>query len=207
MSSVDLGHVCFRDVTWLQHFPLTNDTILDYFAQSQFYDRTCNNEVLKMQARYTDNPTALLTQLYRMTGPEYALLPAVSSPPGLFVVVRQHRTSPTQVRLQQAYYVLDGTIYLAPSIYSLINCRITTSLYSLREAVEYGSHHIRYSINKQRYISDAGLKEDRSIVNPAHLRIYADAMARTMAEKQAENGPPQEKQQQLQQIYHHHHPV
>lgn len=61
-GQTELAHVCFKDVAWLQHFPLTDDSVLDYFAMSQFYERTCNNEVLKMQARFTDN-AALLDQL------------------------------------------------------------------------------------------------------------------------------------------------
>lgn len=59
---MDLAAVCFRDVAWLQHFTLSEASVLEYFSMSQFYDRTCNNEVLLMQARFTDN-TALLSHL------------------------------------------------------------------------------------------------------------------------------------------------
>lgn len=50
----NLEHVCFRDVSWLQiNGGLRAEMVLEYFSLSQFYDRTCNNEVLKMQARFT----------------------------------------------------------------------------------------------------------------------------------------------------------
>ena len=55
----ELAFVCFRDVAWLQACPLTADNVLEYFSLSQFYDRTCNNEVLKMQVSFTENTTLL----------------------------------------------------------------------------------------------------------------------------------------------------
>ena len=35
-----------------QTYPLTAATAMDYFALSPFYDRTCVNEVIKMQKRH-----------------------------------------------------------------------------------------------------------------------------------------------------------
>lgn len=70
----DLEHVCFRDVAWLQSFPLTDESVLDYFAMSPFYDRTCNNEVLRMQARYVGQPKELLSQLQYIHSPSLNLL-------------------------------------------------------------------------------------------------------------------------------------
>ena len=45
----DLSGVCWRDDQWLQFFPLTRLSALDYFALSPFYDRSCNNEQAKLQ--------------------------------------------------------------------------------------------------------------------------------------------------------------
>lgn len=62
-SGEDLSQVCFRDVSWLQAFELTNASVMEYFSYSQFYERTSNNEVLKMQARYINKPEEMLSQL------------------------------------------------------------------------------------------------------------------------------------------------
>ncbi len=54
-EEAQLAFVCFRDVSWLQCFELNASSALEYFSMSQFYDRTSNNEVLRMQSRFTDN--------------------------------------------------------------------------------------------------------------------------------------------------------
>ncbi len=45
----DLSHTCWRHDLWLASYPLTRTTILDYFALSPFYERSCNNERAKEQ--------------------------------------------------------------------------------------------------------------------------------------------------------------
>lgn len=39
----------FRDPEYLAAFPLTNDNVLEYFSTSPFFDRSSNNEILRMQ--------------------------------------------------------------------------------------------------------------------------------------------------------------
>ncbi|XP_013791922.1 mediator of RNA polymerase II transcription subunit 6-like [Limulus polyphemus] len=70
--------------------PLLNPgNIMDYFSSrsNSFYDRTCNNEIVKMQRL---NPE----HLSNMTGLEYILLHVQE--PILYVIRKQHRHSPTQ---------------------------------------------------------------------------------------------------------------
>lgn len=63
MESADLSNTSFKDVIWLQRFPLSKVSVLDYFSLSPFYDRSCNNEVLKMQTKFTNVATSLENQL------------------------------------------------------------------------------------------------------------------------------------------------
>lgn len=78
-------HTCWRDPSWVSMLNPSN--IMDYFSQSPFYDRTCNNEVIKMQ-RLKPN------QLQNMTGIEYILIHVQENI--LYIIRKFHRYSPTQ---------------------------------------------------------------------------------------------------------------
>ncbi|KAL0266109.1 UNVERIFIED_CONTAM: hypothetical protein PYX00_011825 [Menopon gallinae] len=47
-----MEEVCFIDPCWLAKNVLNPSNALEYFSSSPFYDRTCNNEVLKMQSKF-----------------------------------------------------------------------------------------------------------------------------------------------------------
>ena len=52
---MDPAHVSFKDGAWIQTAgggQLGPHNVMAYFAQSQFYDRTCNNEVAAMQTQF-----------------------------------------------------------------------------------------------------------------------------------------------------------
>nr|XP_006206981.1 mediator of RNA polymerase II transcription subunit 6 [Vicugna pacos] len=92
MAAVDIRDnllgISWVDSSWI---PILNSgSVLDYFSErsNPFYDRTCNNEVVKMQ-RLT------LEHLNQMVGVEYILLHAQE--PILFIIRKQQRQSPTQV--------------------------------------------------------------------------------------------------------------
>ena len=104
-SSKDLNG--FMDTTWLQSHPLTEKTVLDYFSLSPFYDRSCNNEILRMQRMYRGDlgPDAITPiddawmneQLALMTGIEYIV--HHSTPPSLFIIYMRHRVSKEKTTL------------------------------------------------------------------------------------------------------------
>lgn len=124
MEKENLAHLCFRDVSWLQENPLNTSTAMNYFSLSPFYDNTCNNEQLRMQSRFNleKKPENLLL---KMVGEEYCLWDECCSADGrLFVIRKQRRSSPTSVKLLGAFYILDGSIYESPNLYTILGNRM-----------------------------------------------------------------------------------
>ena len=152
----DLTGVMWNDKIWLTHNPLTSETALAYFSLSQFYDPTCNNEIIRMQRL---DPSLLS----RMAGIEYVV--SHSQPPSLFVITKQKRsidsttasTQPSQpqkttdgkdakftVRPLAVYYISNGNVYQAPNTYQVLNSRISQSLYWIRKAFDIVQEESRF---------------------------------------------------------------
>lgn len=129
--------VSWVDSAWI---PVLNQAnVLDYFSErtNPFYDRTCNNEILKMQKLGVGD-----VQLTNMQGPEYCLLHVQE--PILYVIRKQIRHSPTQVTAVSDYYIIAGVIYQAPDIGAVLNSRILTGVSHLQAAFEEARGYSRY---------------------------------------------------------------
>jgi mediator of RNA polymerase II transcription subunit 6 len=128
MNQSESENLCFKDVTWLQHFPLTPETALDYFSQSPFYERSSNNELVKMQTKFSNLSQSCLTEkLQSMKGIEYCLVHSV--PPTLFVIRSQERIQPSVAIPISSFYIVDGTIYQSPDLYSIIANRLVINFF------------------------------------------------------------------------------
>mmetsp|Transcript_14646 Transcript_14646/g.47038 ORF Transcript_14646/g.47038 Transcript_14646/m.47038 type:complete len:174 (+) Transcript_14646:3-524(+) len=162
MEEAPLTRVSWQDLEWLRHFPLNRDTVLDYFANSQFYDRTCLNEQLNMQQGLSREERAEM--LEQMSGIEYALAKAQEVPPTptaaartLYVIEKRQRTAggggggSAVLRL---YYVLDGVVYEAPTLKSVLRSRLLRLSWLLESAFEA----VRGVTAPQRAGGDAGPK-------------------------------------------------
>ena len=62
-----------------------------------------------------------------MVGIEYMLLHVQE--PVLYVIRKQHRHSATVVTPMSDYYIIDGTVYQAPDLGSVVNSRIVRNVY------------------------------------------------------------------------------
>ncbi|KAF0735911.1 mediator of RNA polymerase II transcription subunit 6 [Aphis craccivora] len=117
----------WHDSNWIPM--LNSNNILDYFSErsNPFYDRSCNNEAIKMQRLSMD-------QLSNMIGLEYCLLHVQE--PILYVVRKQHRHSPTHSTPIADFYIVAGIVYQAPDLLSIINSHMMSSAYHLETAFE-----------------------------------------------------------------------
>ncbi|KIJ45572.1 hypothetical protein M422DRAFT_29698 [Sphaerobolus stellatus SS14] len=120
---------------WIQaHGPLTRDNVLDYFATSMFYDKQSNNQVLRMQTMHTGMPLENeAEELRRFTGIEFALV--YDEAPTLFIIHKQDRLSPDEVRPLVAYFITHNRIYQAPDLYNVVSNRLLATLSSLQSSL------------------------------------------------------------------------
>jgi len=131
--------ISWHDSAWI---PILNsENVLDYFCQrsNTFYDKTCNNEQVKMQRLEP-------TQLDYMTGVEYRLIHGQD--PILYVIRKQMRHSPNQTTHLALYYILAGIVYQAPDVGSMINSRLLSSIHKLQSAFEEAQSYSHYNPSK-----------------------------------------------------------
>ncbi|ETV99499.1 hypothetical protein, variant [Aphanomyces invadans] len=139
-AHADDYNASYRDNIWLSQFPLDHQSVLYYFAGSPWYDKNCNNEILKMQRRP-------LEHLQGMTGIEYELQPndAKQVPQILYVIHKKNRTGPRTAHVMAVYYVLDATIYQAPNTYTLLTSRLKKCSFRVNKAFKALSAGVRFS--------------------------------------------------------------
>ncbi|EDO18869.1 hypothetical protein Kpol_1023p38 [Vanderwaltozyma polyspora DSM 70294] len=51
-----LDELQWKSPEWIQAFGLRTDNVLDYFAESPFFEKTSNNQVIKMQRQFSQMP-------------------------------------------------------------------------------------------------------------------------------------------------------
>ncbi|GIY01719.1 mediator of RNA polymerase II transcription subunit 6 [Caerostris extrusa] len=131
--------ISWHDSTWIPMLNASN--VMDYFSErtNPFYDRTCNNESLKMQRLGPEH-------LINMVGLEYYLLHMQE--PILYVIRKQHRHSPTQATAIADFYILAGVVYQAPDLASVIGSRMLTMVHHLQSAFDEASSYSHYHPSK-----------------------------------------------------------
>jgi len=129
----------WHDPAWIPS--LNHSNVMEYFSErsNPFYNRTCNNEIIKMQRL---NPE----QLPNMTGLEYVLIHIQE--PILYIIRLQIRHSVNHVMPMAHYYIVAGTVYQAPDLSSVINSRMLNTVHSLESAFEEAQSFSRYHPSK-----------------------------------------------------------
>lgn len=180
MENVELDEVQWRSPEWIQFNGLRTDNVLEYFALSPFYDRSSNNQVLKMQTNFNEQfqsrPADPASELKKMKGVEYQII--LSREPDLWVIRKQFRRSPTEVDTLAVYFVSGENIYQSPSVYNVLVSRLLATSKYLEEALSIAEklpefNFSGYDYQPQRPQTDA----TNAVENPRNARdVYVDKL-------------------------------
>lgn len=134
-----------------------SNSILYYFAQSPFYDKTSNNEVVFQQglnnqamSQYLATRELFESRLREMSGLEFVVAqePAETGPgmgTGVWVINKQTRRKrpptnparpedgpPDEIIVHSVYFVVGENIYMAPTLADVLSSRIVCLSFSKR---------------------------------------------------------------------------
>ena len=120
----------------------------DYFKFSDFYDRTCNNEIAIMQTMSSES-------LKLMEGIEYEVDPL--STEEYFLIRKSYRVDPNTSHLLALYFVIGvdnttgdpqmlprGTVVPMPDLHSVLKTNLTTSFLFLKSAFDDLNAHVEF---------------------------------------------------------------
>ena len=126
-----------------------SNTVLYYFSDSPFFDRTSNNAIIWQQCNITE-PEVISTRenftarLMSMSGLEFVVVqePEITGPgagTGVWVIRKQtRRKRPGQedeIIPHASYYVVDPYIYMAPTVAAVLSSRMVSELHLLYSTV------------------------------------------------------------------------
>lgn len=141
MSTAPLDEIQWKSPEWIQQFGLHTGNVLDYFSESPFYDRTSNNQVLRMQFQFQPIPPNVTniqkffqSRLSEMVGPEFVV--AHVREPDFWVIRRQKRLSPTTALPEQDFYIIGANIYQSPKVYDILSSRLLSGALSIKNSVD-----------------------------------------------------------------------
>lgn len=122
--------ICFFDQNFIARQPLTPQNVIEYFSSSQFYDRICLNEILKMQSQFAN--IDISDKITKVVGIYYSL---EFSADNLFVIAKKDNNGHKTVIIRM-YYCISGYIYCAPTMKSVSDCRAIECLFHLNSAID-----------------------------------------------------------------------
>jgi mediator of RNA polymerase II transcription subunit 6 len=139
-----LDQISWRSNDYLLQNGLHDNSVLFYFMDSPFFEGSSNNAVVFTQAlAAADHATygtrkAFESVLDKMSGLEFRVLqtPAETgylTGTGVWVIGKQTRqkdysapNAPDQITLHATYFIVEETIYMAPTVADVINSRMVS---------------------------------------------------------------------------------
>lgn len=170
----------FIDINWLEENPLTQETVISYFARSPFYDDSCLNESLRMQTQFS-NFFNIHQKLQEMDGLRYV----VEERNDIFYIFKIDKQNDEE-KLIDFYFVLAGTIFKGSTQASVTKSRVHNFLFYVNESIEkfFTQRHFdpfkgfsfksnfQQKEQKKENIEDAAIRDYvlQELVNEAHYK-------------------------------------
>ena len=126
----------FKDINCLNaigglHSP---DQVLEYFYYSPFYDKTSDNEALRMQGNVG------YEHLLGLKGTQYICNETIKNPGDLctrlYVIKKIRRNSARSFDVLDVYYCLDGEIYRVPDVYEVVKTRYQVTAHEIKKGFD-----------------------------------------------------------------------
>ncbi|ROW08958.1 hypothetical protein VMCG_02963 [Cytospora schulzeri] len=148
-----LDEIQWRNPAFLMHNgPLHNNTVLIYFADSPFHDRTSNNATIIAQSLYNPNLAQVVAtreafeaRLKSMAGLEYIVAeqPRETGPgqgTGVWVIRKQTRRkrpgAEDEITVHQDYFIVGENVYIAPTFADIMSSRLATMSHAIGKVFE-----------------------------------------------------------------------
>ncbi|CCE79483.1 Piso0_001548 [Millerozyma farinosa CBS 7064] len=166
MSKDPLDEIQWKSPEWIQQFGLHTANVLDYFSESPFYDRTSNNQVLRMQFQFQNMPpnihpaTYLQSKLTEMTGIEFVIV--YSREPDFWIIRKQDRSGPHSTTTLQDYYIIGANVYQAPKIHDIISSRLLATVNSLRNSMDLITSMSKFDVQDGGHLYSNTAEKDAS---------------------------------------------
>lgn len=106
-------------------------TIMEIFYSSVFYQKESNNEQLRTQLQ----TSGIQESLKEMKGIQFVVTQLYPEK-NLFWIEKRNRTSPRDFTVISVYYMLNFTIFQAPTLSHIVDTRINNSIFFQKKAFE-----------------------------------------------------------------------
>ncbi|KAM0450908.1 hypothetical protein ACHAO4_006299 [Trichoderma viride] len=180
---------------------LHSNTILFYFAESPFFERTSNNAVIMAQAmnnmamyHYIQTRETFETRLKTMSGLEFIVgeEPAETGPgmgTGVWIIRKQTRRKRYQdddeITVHASFFVVGENIYMAPTLADILATRIMTISSAIAKALPAAeaarkwrpsTGHV-YTLPASQSSTTQPKQEEKPVLNEASKSASATAAA------------------------------
>ncbi|OUT20331.1 hypothetical protein CAS74_004578 [Pichia kudriavzevii] len=161
-----LDEVEWRSPEFINAYGLRTDNVLEYLSLSPFWERTCSNQVLKMQRQVEENSMGVVptfdTSLRKMRGIEFVL--HHYREPDLWIIRKERRFdngrflqtppglgAPDDVTPLADIWVVGANVYMAPNILDVLEqhlLRTTLAMNNVQNQI-HGENPFKEDTNPQ----------------------------------------------------------